>query len=55
MTDWHAVAQARGSSADQKVTDALAALETKFRPLEKLIAHETEPAIFYVLLPELGE
>ena len=49
MTDWQAIAKARGLEVDERVTGPLEALEAQFRALTPTIRLETEPAIFYVL------
>jgi hypothetical protein len=53
MTDWKAIAIARGIPADERVTQPLEKLEAQFAALRAEIALETEPAIHYVMpLPE---
>jgi hypothetical protein len=49
MTDWQAIAKARGIEASDKVTGPLEALEAQFRALTPSIRLETEPVNFYVL------
>lgn len=53
MTDWKALAIARGLEADDRVTVPLEKLEAQFAALRAQIRLETEPAAFPVLpLPE---
>jgi hypothetical protein len=53
MTDWKALAKARGLEGDDRVTVPLEKLEAQFAALRGLIRLETEPATYPVLpLPE---
>ncbi|MFN0106690.1 MAG: hypothetical protein ACKV2U_31920 [Bryobacteraceae bacterium] len=53
MTDWKAIAIAKGLAPDDRVIPPLEKLEAQFGPLRQQIALETEPAIQHVLpLPE---
>lgn len=56
MTDWKAIAAAKGLAADEKVTVPLEKLEAHFAALREQIALETEPMTHHVLpLPEAGQ
>lgn len=53
MTDWKAIAIAKGFTPNDGVILPLEKLEAQFGALRPEIALETEPAIYYVLpLPE---
>ncbi|MBI2686107.1 MAG: hypothetical protein HYX27_07315 [Acidobacteria bacterium] len=53
MTDWKAIAMAKGVPAEDKVILPLENLETQFAPLREQIWLETEPVTHHVLpLPE---
>lgn len=53
MTDWKALALAKGMDPDERVTAPLAKLEAQFAALRPRIALETEPLLHHVLpLPE---
>ena len=53
MTDWKAIATAKGLPASDAVVLPLESLETQFGVLRADILLETEPVIHYVLpLPE---
>ena len=53
MTDWKAIAVAKGQTPNDGVTVPLEALEKQFRVLCEQIALETEPVTQHVLpLPE---
>jgi len=49
MTDWTAIAQARGlnipDDAVERIAPALTALEDAFRPLRKKLSNSVEPAV----------
>lgn len=53
MTDWKAIATAKGLTPDERVTLPLEKLEAQFSALREQIRLETEPLTFLVLpLPE---
>lgn len=55
MTDWKAIAIAKGLAADDRVTGPLEKLEAQFSALKTEIRLETEPVTHHVLpLPEAG-
>lgn len=55
MTDWKAIAVAKGFEPDERVVKPLEQLETQFSALRAQIALETEPVTHHVLpLPEAG-
>ena len=49
MTDWHAIARARGldipAEAVERIAPSLNGLEAAFRPLLKNLTHSVEPAV----------
>jgi hypothetical protein len=56
MTDWKAIAVARGLAPDERVIAPLEKLEAQFSLLRGQIALETEPVTHHVLpLPETGQ
>lgn len=53
MTDWNAIAKAKGLEPDDRIIVPLEKLEAQFGALREQIALETEPVSFPVLpLPE---
>jgi hypothetical protein len=53
MTDWNAIAAARGIPADERVTRPIEALEAQFAVIVAGLPFDTEPAAFPVLpIPE---
>ncbi len=53
MTDWKAIAVARGFAPDERVILPLEKLEAQFSALREQIALETEPVTHHVLpLPD---
>jgi hypothetical protein len=59
MKNWKKIAEAsdlRIPDTDlDRITPALDALETAFRPLTKDIPHDVEPAVAFYIFPESGE
>lgn len=59
MKNWKKIAEANqlripGPDLD-RITPALDALESAFRPLTKNIPHDVEPAVSFYLFPEPAE
>lgn len=53
MTDWKAIAAARGISSDERVIRPIEALESQFEAIVVRLPFDTEPAAFPVLpIPE---
>ena len=53
MTDWKAIAIAKGLAPDDRITQPLEKLEAHFAALCEQISLETEPSIHHVLpLPD---
>lgn len=59
MTDWNALARARGlnipADAVERIAPSLEALEASFRPLPTKLTHSVEPALTLSEAAVLGE
>jgi hypothetical protein len=59
MTDWKALARARGSQLEdselERILEPLHNLEKRFRPLAKAIPPALDPAVIFRADPESGE